>query len=388
MGANINFEPCIDPIEKRPPIEPGKNQILLAYDRYRELKQAEEENNKLRSQIEQLQKERLYLNNDHTLTLSHTSDRESSPIAMTTDISADRDASTAPGVGTYPDPNPISINSIYDKPNLNSAWRIKPRPREQIKKKVSHIIDSSELKLALTLPTDQPFDGKCTNIHSCIAIKRTIKILRWYSFCGDDHEKLLIAIKDNKYDIHLLNDYHHILGIHLNNKDIKNIKYEFDLIHNEILKYVKPCELKECEGFIRHHRRREKNDGNNVSDESELQFYIDTMDSIHCYFMHSYDTAMRHKMELFDRSNIVKSVFDDEDEKYDQGENVNPIQDEPEFVDEKMKNMKAKLKQKWEDLNSIVHKNNDNGNKFFTKLKSMLYVQNVSEKHSVLVGST
>ena len=164
-------------------------------------------------------------------------------------------------------------------------------------------------------------DETCKNSINCVALKRIIEVLRYYDNItsseedsineGDErkdeqrnkHKNSTLWItyfNDTNYK-HLLNDYHHILKHHLHKKDISKSNDEFDIIYKQIIKYVKHCDVTKCQKFRRNRRIREHENISilNCRNNDLCNFYTETLDSIHCYFLHSFDIGMRVKAKEY-----------------------------------------------------------------------------------------
>ena len=97
-----------------------------------------------------------------------------------------------------------------------------------------------------------------------------------------------------------------ILIEHLSNKSVHEINEEFNNLHTMLRRDNIRCDFGKCSSIRRYHRIRENID--NLEQQSlrshNLQFYIDLMDTIHCYFIHSFDLGMRIKFDkYYDKDN-------------------------------------------------------------------------------------
>eukprot|EP01084_Bolivina_argentea_P273456 465810_1 len=186
--------------------------------------------------------------------------------------------------------------------------------------------------------TDE-YDHTCTSVSDCAYLQRLCKALQFYqSNEASNHNELLKYFAPENYNL-LLTDYHHILYQHLDNKPIIEIQKEFELIHHKIMKYIKQCSLEKCKRLERNHRTRDKHTANATNNDTKIQFYIDTMDTIHCYFIHSFDLGFRLKA---DEISTFHSV-DENDEKKD---------DSYLYKDTQMKQLKNVLNIKRKKLSS------------------------------------
>ena len=132
----------------------------------------------------------------------------------------------------------------------------------------------------------------CSSVTWCQSLHRLIDGLKFWSDSYSSNELIMSYLK-GKNCKYILNDYHHIITYHLLDKSAFHLNYEFELIYNEVIKYMKPCtNLKNCQIFQRNRRSTRETE---IQFDTELGFYIDIMDMIHCYFMHSYDIGMRRK---------------------------------------------------------------------------------------------
>ena len=161
----------------------------------------------------------------------------------------------------------------------------------------SHSRDEDIIKINITPKTKSPVETeseillfsrgfnneKCHSIYDCISCKRIIKALEWYGAYQNDKRKLMNKITKYNYGVYLLHDYQHILNFHLSNKsysnntDANDIEAQYDKIVNMI---SSKCDVTSCKGYKRY---KSKENSNN---SSSSQVIMDTMDAIHCYFLH------------------------------------------------------------------------------------------------------
>ena len=187
----------------------------------------------------------------------------------------------------------------------------------------THELDDAKMSLdsplhssMMTLPPSSALfkeavnDQNCHSPTSCIAVQRITRALLYYEdiLCvnGSKQSKSQKQMKsrkewtsffnDENYK-HLLNDYHHILTHHLQQTQITDSNRAFESIHNQIMKYLPSCSATKCAKFRRNRRIRERETLeilNCANDENEY-FYVETLDAIHCHFIHSLDIGMRVK---------------------------------------------------------------------------------------------
>eukprot|EP01084_Bolivina_argentea_P291447 500911_1 len=130
------------------------------------------------------------------------------------------------------------------------------------------------------------YDGECLVIKDCISIKRLSTALKYYSLLdiiSNSKNQKLFADFTKKVYTQLLDDYVHLVNHHAD--DLNHI--------NKMLKNRKrfgECDVKKCQFTSRHY---ENGNNNNISLDPTLQFYVETLDSLHFYFFHLYDTGMR-----------------------------------------------------------------------------------------------
>ncbi len=159
--------------------------------------------------------------------------------------------------------------------------------------------------------------SECKSIKSCLAINNIIQALINY-------QKIDIAKTDNAYDKtnypHLIDDFHHILLVHQSDKNsiLKN-KNEYESIYDYIMSKIDKCTLEKCNSFARNNRNRERENifssinkentiNNNTDKESE--YFIEIMDTIHCFFVHSFDIGF--KIRLDELTEEFEEISDDE----------------------------------------------------------------------------
>ena len=219
----------------------------------------------------------------------------------------------------------------------------------------------------------EPFEDVwyCQEIKKCKPLKRVQCVLHFYQFLQNDQKnnnkeiaKLLIDfLSNNKYQ-NLINDYHHILDKHLNqNND------DYDYIQSSISKYI-TCDITNCSFYLRNQRDRENDDDqqsiNKIINDQKSIFYIDTLDNIHTYFLHGYDTGLRTKINYEthkDNDNDNDNDDEDDDDKNDE------YHDKDLYHDGGMINLRQHLHEKRKRLESIRGENRMKHNKFSTQIE-------------------
>eukprot|EP01084_Bolivina_argentea_P253655 426188_1 len=176
----------------------------------------------------------------------------------------------------------------------------------------------------------------------------------------------MTALNDNKDDLlveHLqkypnfIAHYHHLLECHLNEDSISidetnhNFEYMFQqMMINDVLCVYS---ADKCPIYLRNNRVRE-HEQNKVKSDDILCVYIDLLDTMHCYFMHSFDVGYRIKCD--------DSVYQEQNET---------LNEDIQFDDLQMKTLKSFLSKKRETLNNmntIVGVNRIKTHKFCTDI--------------------
>ena len=165
--------------------------------------------------------------------------------------------------------------------------------------------------------------GICRDDYTkCMAIKRIIKMLKFYHNNHDNYGEISKYLQD--YKQYLISDYHHVLSDHLNEDKISKTQsdQEFKWIYDQLnstanndMTYKNTlCDIGECKIYSRNNRDRAKI--NIDCDDEQLSMFIDIMDTIHCYFLHSVDIGYRilHSSndELKENDNDVYTASDTE----------------------------------------------------------------------------
>eukprot|EP01084_Bolivina_argentea_P110187 196811_1 len=207
--------------------------------------------------------------------------------------------------------------------------------------------------------------NKCDSISKCQSLQRITTALHFFQSMKNDPENmkqisLLTVEYFTKYKT-LLDDYAHVMKYHINAGSIKDNNDQFEQIHNYICKHIK-CDIKTCQQFIRNNRNRTRekteNDANN--NDKNAAFYIDILDTIHCYLIHSFDVGFRIKSDEFKINN--NQLTHDEEEQID-NENIDKS---VLYKDDRMEKLKAYLVNKRKGLDRIAGLHRLENSKFMT----------------------
>eukprot|EP01084_Bolivina_argentea_P043228 79653_1 len=125
------------------------------------------------------------------------------------------------------------------------------------------------------------------NYKQCGSITRLLLSLKYYSTLNitendNDAESFRKFMNDVYYE--LINDY-----IHFNNKHTNELEHINSDLTND-----KACQITTCIFTSRHHNTK-TNKKNNLDDI--MNFYMQTMDSLHFYLFHCYDVGIRTKKQ-------------------------------------------------------------------------------------------
>ena len=178
----------------------------------------------------------------------------------------------------------ISLKAATECKDINGAIEWMESNKDIQKDEINDDDDENEYKYI-----DIDCDGN--DISNCLALKRIISMLQFY----DNNHMNYNALNEylTKYKFHLISDYHHILNNHLNEDNISSIKsnQQFNQILNIIKDNNLQCNIQKCAIYTRNNRQRETT--NIECNDNKLSIFIDIIDTIHCYFMHSVDIGYR-----------------------------------------------------------------------------------------------
>ena len=153
---------------------------------------------------------------------------------------------------------------------------------------------------------------KCagSDFRNCVSIKRLLASLNYYTVLdivkNEQHRNIFSNFFDTIYNVELLNDYNHLINNH---------GQQLEQMNASLVK----CDIKTCNFTTRHQDREDKhrfdrnNHNKNVLDP-KLDFFKQTMDSLHFYLFHCFDAGLRtKKMDEF-----VDDEMKDDDDNDDQ----------------------------------------------------------------------
>ena len=143
-------------------------------------------------------------------------------------------------------------------------------------------------------------DSDCTGypnvIEGCKSLSRLIAAISYYqnlNVMNNDNDRenfsnFIMNIYNRENDNRFLNDYNHLVSNRHRNdlEEIHNL-----LQNNKQYNNIKCDGIKNCSKSVRHNDR--KYNKHNDNNDNILQFYIQTMDSLHFYLGHLYDSGFR-----------------------------------------------------------------------------------------------
>ena len=151
-------------------------------------------------------------------------------------------------------------------------------------------------------------------IDGCDALKRLRHALKYYSkfdIINNPNDKNIFANFIIDTYKNFLNDYIHLVDNH--SKQIQQINEQLEKDGN-----FNNCNIKTCKFTSRHYRTNNlqndnNNDNNRDEDDDLLNFYTDTIDSLHFYLLHLFDCGLRVKRDDNDKNeeNKDETQFDD-----------------------------------------------------------------------------
>ena len=188
----------------------------------------------------------------------------------------------------------------------------------------------------------------CTGCANCQAVTRMQSMLKFYNNNYNNFKEIGKYLA--KYKNHIIGDYHHILDKHLNRDNISQIdsNKQFELIHQQMTGIS--CDIENCKIYSRNNRQRETT--NIECKDEKVSMFIDIIDTIHCYFLHSIDIGYRIVNHQLYQQNESKNNDDEDDIQFDA----------------EMKRLREYITLKRKKLQKIRGDRRINNNKFMTQL--------------------
>ena len=210
-------------------------------------------------------------------------------------------------------------------------------------------------------------DPKCCDydVSQCPSVHHIAECLAFYQ--NHDikiHEQDILSyfLDDSKHKS-FLNDWHHILGVHLN-RDLQTeqqIHKSSQLMFQQCLSYVTCRDINLCRIYKRHHRNREHVHLLELDDET--MYIMDMMDTIHCHLLHSQDCGYR-AIEPLHRLQVIHPM---PATLKDDMEDIRPI-----YADHDMSSLRLFLKDSRNRLEKLRGDDRLDQNKFVTKALSLV----------------
>eukprot|EP01084_Bolivina_argentea_P155626 271196_1 len=132
--------------------------------------------------------------------------------------------------------------------------------------------------------------NQCSTIKTC----PSIQLITYYLKIHHESLKQKAIEKHSGLEaVPVLSDaFNHILSHHLgDNKPIYKTRKEYETIAQYIANSVPSCNLKNCKKHQRNNRQRESTSIQNFDENGE--YFIELMDTIHCFLLHSFDVGLR-----------------------------------------------------------------------------------------------
>ena len=141
-------------------------------------------------------------------------------------------------------------------------------------------------------------------LSECVSLQRLTKVLSaFHSKFPEISEKWMLQKEE------ILNDYHHILSVHLNEDAVCSEESDSNFLF--ISNLMTDCKLSECHIFAANHRERERQRVCESTKDGKVAMMMDLMGSMHSHFVHS-----------------IRPLIEDEDEENEDKErNMNRCHD-------------------------------------------------------------
>eukprot|EP01084_Bolivina_argentea_P090459 163010_1 len=188
------------------------------------------------------------------------------------------------------------------------------------------------------------FIEECKSVERCSSLKRIVGILSLYKDFNKS-EEIAASLSTFQSFQHVVNDYQHALQQHDNFASV----YNFVVKNNGLT-----CNINQCKIFFRNNQKK-KGISLQCNDKNIL-LYMDILDTVHCYFVHTIDIgyAVNDRPQNMSTSSRRSIAFDEE-----------------------MNNLKSFVSAK----RKYSYKNNGGMmNKFMTELKSDEMISKVDEE--------
>ncbi len=141
------------------------------------------------------------------------------------------------------------------------------------------------------------------NITDYIDFQRIISILAFYSNNYNNYKAINKYLDIYNMTKYLTNDHIHISHKHLNQDNIPKSNKQFNITYKTINQSHLVCDIANYYSYKRNHRPRQTQFITSQSDEYNIAMFVDMLDAIHCYCIHSVDTGYR---------NIDKSIINND----------------------------------------------------------------------------
>eukprot|EP01084_Bolivina_argentea_P053396 98008_1 len=161
-------------------------------------------------------------------------------------------------------------------------------------------------------------------LNKCKSIQSICNVLQYYETLNNKHkndedkicEELIKYIDDNKESQNIINDYHYILTHYLNKSNPYINEANFEYINTLITQSIH-CKLSDCKLYKRNRRDIADKTSNKNNAKAKVLFYVNLLDNIHSYFVHSYDNGcrIRYNQNSNENSNDVDKKENKEEQK-------------------------------------------------------------------------
>eukprot|EP01084_Bolivina_argentea_P174191 301725_1 len=180
----------------------------------------------------------------------------------------------------------VSLHSCYDNHNHNNG--VIPRSRS--------LGNVQQMDQYIDVVSDADISCVGNKIVECIGLQRIISILLFYGNNCNNYDAINKYLDIYNMKKHLINDYIHILDKHLNEDNMLKHKSnrQFNIIYETMFdKSHLYCDITNCYIYQRNHRQRETQYITPLCDDYTTAMFVDILDAIHCYFIHSVDIGYR-----------------------------------------------------------------------------------------------